>query len=180
MFEDRRSDCLRYTGWLSTSPTDSPRPSGPAGMMEDGAPAVQSRAEQGSGRGPSVTPRVRFQSVLRVCWAIGCGVVIVGSLLPANSAPLRFLAALNINDKLEHLGAYAALALLPALHERPRLLSSLLLLLLLLGVLLEFGQLYSPGRSFEAGDMLADASGLMLGWLCALPLRRLTAIPKAG
>ena len=28
---------------------------------------------------------------------------------------------------------------------------------------LEFGQLYSPGRSFELGDMAADAVGVIAG-----------------
>ena len=127
------------------------------------------------------TPIVRQpQPLLRTCWRLACVVVITGSLLPAASAPIRMLSKLGINDKIEHFGAYAVLALLPTVHERWRRLSLLLLLMLLLGVALEFGQLYSPGRSFEIGDMVADATGLLAGFLCGLPLRNFamgTALP---
>jgi VanZ family protein len=119
-------------------------------------------------------PIVRqLQPLLRACWGLACVVVIAGSVLPAASAPIRMLSKLGINDKIEHLGAYALLALLPTVHERWRRLSLLLLLMLLLGVALEFGQLYSPGRSFEIGDMVADATGLLAGFLCGLLLRNL-------
>ncbi len=122
----------------------------------------------------------QLQPLLKACWGLACVVVITGSLLPAASAPIRMLSKLGINDKIEHFGAYAVLALLPTVHEKWRRLSLLLLLMLLLGVALEFGQLYSPGRSFEIGDMVADATGLLAGFLCGLPLRNLamgTALP---
>jgi VanZ family protein len=120
------------------------------------------------------TPILRqLQPLLRACWGLACIVVIIGSLLPAASAPIRMLSKLGINDKLEHFGAYAVLALLPTVHEKWRHLSLLLLLMVLLGVALEFGQLYSPGRAFEIGDMVADATGVVAGFLCGLPLRNL-------
>ena len=113
----------------------------------------------------------RHVATLRVLWT-GCLIaVIVGSLLPADSAPMRALDKLDVNDKVQHLLAYAALAFLPALHERLRKLAVLLLIAAALGVLLEYGQLYSPGRTFDVHDMLADVLGIALGTAIGLPLR---------
>ena len=108
---------------------------------------------------------------LRILWIVCLVVVIIGSLLPANSAALRALDKLDINDKVEHLLAYAALAFLPALHERRRYLIPVFFFAAALGVLLEFGQLYSPGRTFDVYDMLADGAGIVLGAIAGLPLR---------
>ncbi len=90
-------------------------------------------------------------------------VVVTGSLLPGGSEPIQMLALLGVNDKVEHTLAYFSLAFLPALYEgRPRL-AYIAPALVALGVLLEFGQLFSPGRDFEIGDMLADAVGVAAG-----------------
>lgn len=97
--------------------------------------------------------------------------VIVGSLLPGNSIPMRELARLHINDKVQHFGAYAALAFLPAIHEKRKLLILAALGLVALGVLLEFGQMLSAGRFFEIGDMVADTAGVCVGAAFGLPLR---------
>lgn len=96
-------------------------------------------------------------------WLILIVVVVVGSLLPARSAPMKLLDTLGINDKVEHCLAYFSLAFVPALHENRRRLTYIAPALVALGVLLEFGQLYSPGRDFEIGDMLADAAGVAAG-----------------
>ena len=101
--------------------------------------------------------------LLRVAWALLVVLVVIGSLLPAASAPMRTIAALHINDKVQHTLAYLSLAFLPALHERRRRLAHITLGLVALGVLIEFLQLWSPGRSFEVGDMLADAAGVIVG-----------------
>lgn len=94
--------------------------------------------------------------------------VIVGTLLPGDSAPIKALGLLDISDKVEHFGAYVVLGFLPALHERRRVVGLLAAALVALGILLEFGQLLSPGRDFEIGDMVADAAGVLagvgLGW----------------
>jgi len=83
------------------------------------------------------------------------------------------IAALHINDKVEHVVAYLSLAFLPALHERRRRLAYIAPGLVALGVLLEFGQLWSPGRTFEIGDMLADAAGVIAGMSIGLWVRPL-------
>ncbi len=115
---------------------------------------------------------------MRAVWAALVVVVVIGSLLPAASAPMQALAAFHINDKVEHVLAYLSLAFLPALHERRRRLLYFAVGLVALGVLLEFGQLWSPGRSFEIGDMVADAAGVIAGasiglWARPLALARL-------
>ena len=101
--------------------------------------------------------------------------VIIGSLLPAASAPMQAVAALQVNDKVQHVLAYVSLAFLPALHEQRRRLAYIALGLVALGVLLEFGQLFSPGRSFEIGDMAADAAGVVAGTALGLWMRPLLA-----
>jgi VanZ family protein len=46
-----------------------------------------------------------------------------------------------------------------------------------LGVLLEAGQHFSPGRSVEFGDVIANGIGVSCGALLGLPFRTLIAIP---
>ncbi len=113
----------------------------------------------------------RYQSALRMVWAFAVMVVIWLTLLPSTSLPIRELALLHINDKVEHFGAYTALAFLPTLHERRRFLFLAALGLVALGVLLEFGQLHSFGRQFEVRDMVADAMGVLIGVAIAWPMR---------
>jgi VanZ family protein len=98
----------------------------------------------------------------------------MGSLLSANSIPIRLLSRLDINDKLEHSLAYLILAFLPAIHERRKFMVAAAVGAVLLGVILEYGQAFT-GRDFEIGDMVADAGGVALGLVCGLLLRSLMA-----
>jgi VanZ family protein len=68
-----------------------------------------------------------------------------------------------------HFLAYAIIAVLPAIHERPVFSIFAGVAAVALGVALEYGQLYSPGRSFEVADMAADALGVSLGLLVGIP-----------
>jgi VanZ family protein len=112
----------------------------------------------------------RHLQILRWAW-FGCmTVVIIGSLLPPRSLPMRALARLEVNDKIQHFASYALLAFLPAVHERPRLVRGIALALIGLGVLLEYGQLL-VSRDFETLDMVADATGVFLGIAVGWPLR---------
>ena len=113
-----------------------------------------------------------LRRALRIAWLICLLAIIVGSLLPAESAPMLALDKLAINDKVQHLLAYCFLAFLPAIHEGRRNLAVLLVMAPALGVLLEFGQLYSPGRSFDVYDMVADAAGVIIGAAVGWALRR--------
>ena len=81
--------------------------------------------------------------------------LMVGSLLPANRVP-----AGSMDDKVLHFLAYAIVGVLAALAFRRRSARfASLALLVLLGVGLEFGQTYVPGRSFELWDMAANSCG---------------------
>jgi len=93
----------------------------------------------------------------------------VFSLLPASSPTLQ--AMIYGDDKLEHFAAYAVLAFLPSLHERPKLLVWVVAAVVVMGVGLEFGQLLSDGRRFEVEDMIADSYGVLAGIIVALPSR---------
>ncbi len=108
----------------------------------------------------------RVHHALRAAWIAGVAVVIVGSLLPGDSLPIRELASLDISDKIQHFGAYATLAFLSSIHERRKAAIWMALALTALGVLLEFGQLLSVSRDFEIGDMAADAAGVCVGAAC--------------
>ena len=87
-------------------------------------------------------------------------------------APTGLFAGQGARAMDQHFAAYAALAFLPALHERRIFLAWAAAGLVALGVFLEFGQLFlSMGRFFELGDMAADAIGVCLGMAFGLPLR---------
>ena len=90
---------------------------------------------------------------LRLLWGACLIAVIVGSLLPGDSAPMAAIDSLGVSDKFQHCGAYAVLAFLPCIYERRRVAGMLLVFAAAMGVLLEFGQLFSPGRSFDVYDM---------------------------
>ena len=113
----------------------------------------------------------RARHLVRVLWLLAIVVVGVASLLPGDSLPMQALDRLEISDKLEHFAAYAVLALLPALHERRRIVVAAALGAALLGVALEYGQLYTGWRDFEIGDMAADVAGVLFGLAVGFPLR---------
>jgi len=118
---------------------------------------------------------VKVKRLLDILWSLSAIAVIVGSLLPAQSAAMESLAKLAINDKVEHFLGYVVLGMLPSLHRRGWSLSAFLIGTLALGILLEFGQMYSPGRSFDLWDMAADAVGTAAGLCIGLLFRNLPA-----
>jgi VanZ family protein len=84
---------------------------------------------------------------------------------------LRFLDHFQLSDKFEHLLAYAALAFLPAIHERKALVVAATVGAVALGVALEFGQLFLGWRDFEIADMIADTVGVGLGLASGIKMR---------
>jgi len=84
---------------------------------------------------------------------------------------MRALDQLHISDKIEHLAAYAVLALLPSLHERRGIIVGAAIGAVALGIALEYGQLYSGWRDFEVGDMVADAAGVCVGLALGIAMR---------
>lgn len=81
--------------------------------------------------------------------------LMVGSLLPPRDVPVG-----DLNDKLLHFLAYAMVGILATLaFRRTSHRVCCLVLLTLLGVALEFGQILVPGRAFEMADMAANGCG---------------------
>ncbi len=127
------------------------------------------------------TPRfglpLRARRALILAWAALICCVIVGSLSPAASPIMAAVGRLRINDKVMHFGAYLALSLLPVIGFKDRrrgLMSGISMFLL--GVLMEAGQHFSPGRAVEFGDVVANGAGVTCGALLASAIRTLVAI----
>jgi len=102
-----------------------------------------------------------FFYFLSALWIISIAGVILGSLEPRMELPVGFWNA----DKLLHCVAYLWLALLSTLiYEGPqkRFLSSIALVFL--GISLEIGQMYVPGRMFSLADIGANTTGVFLGF----------------
>lgn len=145
-----------------------------SGSIQTEAPLPRRRAERTSTRfnppyavnpqHPSASPR----NILRLLWIASILVVATGSLLPGTSAPIRALNALHITDKVEHFFAYAFLAFLPALHERRRFTLLAALGAILLGIALEFAQLFAADRTLQLSDMQANVAGVCLGLLAGV------------
>ena len=124
----------------------------------------------------AVNPAAR--PILIALWIVLIACVIVGSLLPAASPVMVAISHLNIYDKLQHFGAYLALSFLPVIVFRDRQRGLIVgLSMFILGVLLETGQHFSPGRAVELGDVIANGIGVTCGVLLALPIRTRIAIP---
>jgi VanZ family protein len=90
---------------------------------------------------------------------------------------------LHVNDKVQHFCAYLALSMLPVIGFRDRhkgLAAGLSMFFL--GVVLELGQHFSPGRAVEFGDVLANGAGVSCGTLLGLPSARWppSSDPRAG
>ena len=166
-------------GVLRTGAGDTPVPSigkpSSSAVADDSGIAsddlVSAGLKTGSRYNKIVDSSGRTKRLLRALWLVGIFIVVVASLLPADSLPMRALDRLHINDKLEHFAAYAVLAFLPAVHERKWFIVAAAVGAVALGIALEFGQLFSGWRDFEVGDMIADAVGVCFGLASGIPLR---------
>ena len=116
-------------------------------------------------------------TALLAVWAVLICCVVVGSLLPAASPVMVAVGRLHINDKVQHFGAYLVLSFLPVIGFRGRRRGLMAgLSMFLLGILMEAGQHFSPGREVELGDVVANGAGVSCGTLLGLPIRTLIAI----
>ena len=110
-------------------------------------------------------------------WGVLICCVVVGSLLPAANPVMVAIGRLHIWDKLQHFGAYLALSILPVIGFRDKRRGLMAgLSMFLLGVLMELGQHFSPGRAMELGDVAANGVGVGCGTLMGLPVRALIAM----
>src|ERR1035437_7062847 len=115
--------------------------------------------------------------LILVLWAALMCCVFIGSLLPAASPVMVGIGRLHVNDKVMHFGAYLALSFLPVIGCRDRRRGLTVgLSMFFLGILMEAGQHFSPGRAVELGDVLANGAGVGCGALLGLPIRTLIAI----
>ena len=126
--------------------------------------------------GRNASGRTRRTLILSL-WVLLLGCVVIGSLLPAANPLMVAIGRLHIWDKLQHFGAYLALSFLPVIGFRDRRRGLMAgLSMFLLGILMEAGQHFSPGRAVELGDVLANGAGVSCGTLLGLPIRTLIAI----
>lgn len=111
----------------------------------------------------------KTKSLIIGMWLMTIACVVVGSLSPGVSPLMAAVGRLHVNDKILHFTAYLSLAALPVIgfHERRRGIAAGLSMFLL-GVALELGQHFSPGRSVEFGDVIANGLGVCCGVLLAL------------
>ena len=121
--------------------------------------------------------RVLRHIAILVLWAVLTCCVVAGSLLPATSSVMAAVGRLHVSDKVLHFSAYLALSLLPVIGSRDRrhgLVAGLSMFIL--GLLLEAGQHFAPGRAVEFGDVIANGAGVSCGTLLGLPIRAAIAI----
>lgn len=131
----------------------------------------------------NVTPRAcqntpkGYRKLILFFWAVLICCVIIGSLLPAASPVMVGIGRLRINDKVMHFCAYLAISLLPVIGFRNRRNGIMAgLSMFVLGVLLEAGQHFSPGRAVELGDVIANGVGVSCGVLLAFTIRACSAV----
>src|ERR1035437_8619850 len=97
---------------------------------------------------------------LRLIWLAALAAVIVGSLAPAQSGVMYLIDLGAVNDKVEHLAAYAFLAALPSLHRfRYRRIGAAIVFLFLLDRALELGQLLVGIPRFTFNATIANMPG---------------------
>jgi len=137
----------------------------------------QQNKQQNKPTSPFGLPPDTRRALIVAFWALLIGCVVIGSLSPAASPLMLDIGRLRINDKVMHFCAYLALSLLPVIgfRDRRRGLGAGLSMFFL-GILMEAGQHFSPGRSVELGDVIANGAGVSCGALLGLPIRTLIAI----
>jgi VanZ family protein len=81
-------------------------------------------------------------------------------------------------DKLMHYGAYTGLAFLSMLAYERRRGFVLALSMILLGVVIEFLQHFSPGRTPDIADVIANSTGVFSG--IVLGLLVIGALARSG
>jgi len=106
---------------------------------------------------------------LRQLW-IALGWVLVTIIIFLSLTPEPPQIGIENGDKLGHLAAYGLVTLwfvqpYTALRQRIVLAFGMMAL----GVAMEYAQRATGCRTFEVADMVADATGVAIGWLLAPP-----------
>ena len=114
--------------------------------------------------------------IVQFSWFFSIILISYLSLIPRIQIPYEFSGA----DKLGHFLAYLWLGILPFFgFARLRVAFTGALLMILLGVGLEFAQSYVPGRSFSIADMAADCAGVVSGIFLAKRIKKRPCFHKA-
>ena len=101
-----------------------------------------------------------WSTSITVIWVGSICLVTYYSLVPRVEFPVDFWGS----DKFYHLIAYAWLALLPMIgFSKKKLAVTAALFMIVLGIVLEMGQRYVPGRTFSIADIGANTLGVFLG-----------------
>ena len=108
--------------------------------------------------------------LVRIAFYAAAALVAAVCLVPSTTLPPT-----SIGDKLEHVIAYAVLGLLGAASSRRSALR-VILGLAAFGLAIELLQTFSPGRSPELLDLVADIAGAGFGCGLAVLLRRMTSL----
>jgi VanZ family protein len=90
----------------------------------------------------------------------------ISELLPGDSAPI--MAVSTVNDKLLHFSAYAVVAFVPAFGLRFNTALLCVITTELVGIGLEFAQLFVRQRSCDPYDIAANTAGVLAGVLLAV------------
>ena len=110
----------------------------------------------------------QFLSVRRTPWLLICRIGFLGAvtfLAVGSFTPNDYLPGYPLKDKVVHFIGYGVVSTLAMLAIRsPKRQVTCLLLLTLLGIALEFGQLFVPGRAFEMADMAANGCGVFVAF----------------
>lgn len=111
-----------------------------------------------------------IRRLLRAAFYLASALIFALSLMPAAALPPA-----TIGDKAEHLIAYALLGLLGGVSSERGVLRTILALAAF-GIAIELLQTFSPGRSPDVLDALADIVGACLGCGAAAALRPMTSM----
>lgn len=111
----------------------------------------------------------KWSRIVLPLWGISICVIIFYSLKPQVEFPIDFWNA----DMLYHCAAYGWLAVLTMIgFANRRVALPAALSMIILGVLLEIGQYYIPGRTFSLLDITANGLGVILGTFLGNYLRK--------
>jgi VanZ family protein len=108
---------------------------------------------------------MKIADIWRIAGWLGIAAIIALSLMP-----LQLDLTVDNGDKFGHLASYGLVTLwLAQLYTGLRQRVWLVVGMVALGIALEYAQGATAYRSFEVADMVADALGVVIGWLLAPP-----------
>lgn len=119
----------------------------------------------------------RERTAILIVWALLVCWVILLTLSPANSALMQSMGQLGVPHRVGHFFAYISVSIPPVIGCRRRRQGLMLAaLMVLMGILLELGQHFSPGRHPSFWDAMTNAGGVACGITIARPIRSRMAI----